>query len=145
MKTIKIKPVKITGKCRANLTSDDEFQIKGMNLENPGHSRLCFQALGHFPPIIIQLQQGNHFFAHATCPDCLSPQNGENCVTFLLGHADKWDLCQAISEYRRFGEKYPEPESARQLRLEATRHQQRGEFSEATKKMKAALAELKRL
>lgn len=145
MRTIKIKPVEITGICRANLTLDDEFQIKGVGLENPRQSRICIHALGHFPPIILQLQRGHHFFAHATCPDCLALQNGENCVLFLLGRADKWDLCQVMSEYRRLCEQYPEPETARQLRIKATQHQKRGEFSEATRRMKSALAELKRL
>lgn len=144
MRTINIKPVEIIGNCRAKLTPDDEFQIKGMKLENPKQSSLCFQALGHFPPIISQLQQGNHFFAHAICPECLSNLNGENYVLFLLGHADKWELCQAISEYRELCEQCPASEVARQLKREATHHQNRGEYSEAVQKMEAALVELKR-
>jgi hypothetical protein len=101
MKTIKVKPVEIIGDCRANLTLDDEFQIKGMRLENPRQSNLCFLALAHLPPVVAQLQAGNFFFAHVCCPDCVSRLECEHRVTFLLGHADKWELCQAMSEYRR--------------------------------------------
>lgn len=144
MKTIKVKPVEITGNCRANLTLDDEFQIEGMRLENPRQSSLCFLALGHFPPIVSQLQSENHFLAHVVCPDCLSRLDQENRVVYLLGHADKWELCQAISEYRRLCGECEEPEVAKQLRVEATQHQNRGEYAEATRKMAAALAELKR-
>ncbi len=146
MKTIKIKPVEILGTCRANLTLDDEFQIKGMNLENPRQSKLCFLALGHFPPIISQLQGKKHFFAHLSCPDCLSRMEQENGVVFLLGQIDKWDLSQAISEYRRLCKQYAqEPEAAKQLEAEATQYQKQGEYSMATQKMEAAVQELKRV
>jgi hypothetical protein len=145
MRTIYVKPVEIIGNCRANLTLDDEFQIIGMKLENPRQSHLCFMALGHFPSIISQLQQDNHFYAHAICPECLSHLGIENRVTFLLGHADKWELCQAISEYHRLWKQRPESEIARQLRQEAAQHQKQGKYAEATQKIKAALAELKRL
>ncbi len=101
MKSIKIKPVEIIGSCRANLTLNDEFQIKGMQLKNPRQSNLCFMALGQLPPIISQLQRGKQILAHTTCPDCLARLDQENCVVFLLGDADQWDLCQAISEERR--------------------------------------------
>ena len=145
MRTILVKPVEIVGNCRASLTPNDEFQIRGMRLENPRQSNLCFLALGHFPPTIAQLQQDNHFYAHVICPECLSHLGVENSVTFLLGHADKWELCQTISEYHRLWKQYPESEISRQLRVEATQHQKRGEYAEATQKMKAALAEMKRL
>ena len=146
MKTIKIKPVEVVGVCRAKLTPDDEFQIKGMNLENPAQSKLCFLSLGHFPPIVSQLQHEHHFFAHLACPDCLSRMEQENGVVFLLGHEDKWDLCQAISEYRRLCKAYAEePEFAKQLEQEATRYQKQGEYVKATEKMQAAVQELKRV
>ncbi len=145
MKTIKIKPVEIVGTCRANLSPDDEFQIRGMNLDNPEQSNLCFLSLGHFPPIVSQLQRENHFFAHLACPDCLSRMEQENGVVFLLGHADKWELCQAISEYRRLCKLCTEePEAAKQLEAEATQYQKQGDYSKATQKMTAAVAELKR-
>ena len=138
-------PVEINGKCRANLTSNDEFRIRGMKLENPGQSNICVLALGHFPPVITQLQQGNHFYAFVICPECPARPGVENSVTFLLGHGDKWDLCQTISEYHRLWKQYPESEIARQLRVEANQHQKQGEYAEATQKMKAALAEMERL
>jgi hypothetical protein len=145
MRTIYVKPVEIIGNCRANLTLDDEFRIKGMKLENPRQSNLCFLALGHFPSIVSQLQQDNHFYAHVICPECLSHLGVENSVTFLLGHADKWELCQAISEYHRLWKQRPESEIAGQLREEAAQHQKQGDYTEATQKMKAALVELKQL
>lgn len=153
MKIINVKPVELIGSCRAKLTLDDEFQIKGMNLENLRGSKLCFLALGHLPPIISQLQRGDQFFAHATCPDCLSRLDRENCVVFLLGHADKWALCQAISEYRRLCRhvqhvedpgRAKEPETSRQLKIAAIRYQKQGEYSKAAQKMTAAVEELKR-
>lgn len=147
MKTINVKPVELIGNCRARLTLDDEFQINGMNLENPRGSKLCFLALGHLPPIISQLQRGDQFFAHATCPDCLSRLDRENCVVFLLGHTDKWALCQAISEYRRLcrhAQQTEEPESSRRLRIAAIQYQKQGDHSKAAQKMAAAVEELKR-
>ena len=50
MQTIKVKPVEITGHCRAKLTPADEFQIRGTRLENPRQSNLCCLALAHLPP-----------------------------------------------------------------------------------------------
>ena len=145
MRTINIKPVEIFGDCLADLTLDDQFQVKEMKLDIPRACTLCFQALSYFPPIILQLQQENHFYAHATCgADCVTDPDSETCVTFLLGHADKWDLCQAISEYRRLRRRYPEPDSARQLWIEATQCQKQGEFVEAAQKMESALQELQR-
>lgn len=146
MRTIKIKPVEIIGKCSANLSPDDEFEIEGMRLKTPGRCNLCFLALGQLPPIISQLQYGKHFFAHATCPDCQSRLDKENHVVFLLGHADKWELCQAISEYCRLcRECAKEPVVSRRLTAEALRYQSAGDYSMAAQKMTAALAELKRV
>ncbi len=84
MKAIKIKPIEITGACRAGLTLADEFEIRGMNLVNPKHSRLCFLALSHLPPTVTQLQRGNCAVAHLCCPECLSGPENENRVVFLL-------------------------------------------------------------
>lgn len=146
MKTINIKAVEIIGNCRANLSLDDAFQIEGMQLKNPNQCNVCFLALGHFPPVISRLQSGSHFFAHVNCPDCLSRLEQENRVVFLLGHADKWELCLAISEYCRLCRQCAgEPKRARHLSELALRHQHLGEFEEATEKMKEALAELKRV
>jgi hypothetical protein len=146
MRTIKVKPVEIIGQCRANLSPDDEFEIEGMRLKNLEPCNLCFLALGQLPPIISQLQCGKHFFAHATCPDCQSRLDKENHVVFLLGHADKLELCQAISEYCRLCRACEkEPVVSRRLTAEALRYQNQGDYSTATQKMTAALAELKRV
>ncbi|GAB4463995.1 MAG: hypothetical protein Kow0031_41730 [Anaerolineae bacterium] len=140
MRTIKIKPVCVTGKCRAGLRLEDEVQIRGVNLENPGQSRVCCHAFSHFSPVISTLQHGDHFYAVATCPDCQCNGPRGARVDFLLGHADKWELCQAIVAYRQLRERVPEPAAARQLRAAAVEHQKRGEFVEAAEKMYAALA-----
>jgi hypothetical protein len=146
MKTIKVKPVEIIGNCRANLTLADEYQIKGMNLVNPRQSNLCFMALSNLPPIIALLQSEDYFFAHCFCPDCLARLDCENRVIFLLGHADKWELCQAISEYRRLCRQYgEESELARELEELALEYQKRGEYVQAVKIMAEAVAELKRV
>jgi uncharacterized repeat protein (TIGR04076 family) len=139
MQTIKIKPVRVSGKCRAGLRLADEVQVRGVNLENSGQSRVCCHAFSHFSPVIATLQRGDHFYAVVTCPDCQSSGPGGACVDFLLGHADKWELCQAIVAYRHLRECCPEPETARQLRIAATEHQKAGEFAEATAKIQAAL------
>lgn len=145
MKTIKIKPIEIIGGCRAGITTDDEFQINGMRVENPRQSNICLLALSLLPPTVTQLQRENRCFAHISCPDCVSSLKQENCVTFLLGHADKWELCQLTSEYHQlWGECNDEPVQARQLRQEATHHQQSGEYTLATEKMKTALGILQR-
>ena len=146
MKRIKVKPVEIIGNCRANITLADEFQIEGMRLKIPGPCNLCYMALSNFGPIVAQLQSGHHFFAHANCPDCLSDIDHPNQVVFLLGHADKWELCQAISDYCRLCRQCAaEPVSARRLTMEALRYQNEGDFDRATEKMTAAVAELKRI
>lgn len=145
MSTIKVKPVEVVGHCRARLSPGDEFEIKGTRLENLRQSNLCVLALGHLPPIVKQLQGGKHFYAHLTCPECLAREGQKNRVVFLLGHADKWALCQAISEYRRLCRRLgEEPVLAGQLGQEATHHQKQGDYSKAALKMVAAVAELKR-
>lgn len=100
MRTIKVKPVEIIGHCRANLTLDDEFQIEGTALVNPRQSNVCISALSHLPPIISVLQRGRRLYAHTACQECTG-LGRENRVVFLLGHADKWGLCQMLSEHRR--------------------------------------------
>jgi hypothetical protein len=145
MRTINVKPVEIIGNCDAQLTLDDEFQIEGKKLKNPRQSTLCLRALSHLPLLVTLLQSDKHFFTHLTCPDCLSRLDQTICVVFLLGHADKWELCQAISEYHRLNRQVKEPALARELRLEAIRLQSLGEYPDAVRKMEAALKELKRL
>ncbi len=145
MRTINIRPVEIIGRCPAGLTLEDEFQIKGMRLENPKGSNLCFLALSHFPMMIWQLQSESRFFSHASCPGCIMRLDRENRVVFLLGHADKWELCQVISEYRRLCRERKEPETARRLKTDAIEYQNRGDYAKALQRMRAALEELKRI
>jgi uncharacterized repeat protein (TIGR04076 family) len=146
MKTINVKPIEVIGNCRAQITVEDEFQIEGMRLMNPRQSNICFMALGHLPPIVSQLQSENHFFAHVTCPDCLARLDQENRVVFLLGHADKWELCRALSEYDRLCRQCAEePEPASQLRVEAIQYQQEDEYFKAVHSIESALTELKRM
>lgn len=145
MKTISIRPVKVIGHCPANLTLEDEFEVEGMNLRNAGGSAICFLALGHFPISMWQLQSESRFFSHASCPGCISRPDEEHRVVFLLGHTDKWELCQTISEYLALCMQYEEPEAARRLKEGAIQHQNRGEYSDAAQKMRAALREMKRV
>lgn len=141
MTAIKIKPVEIIGHCRANLTRDDEFQVEGTNLVNPGQSNVCVGALSHLPPAISTLQRGEKFFAHARCQNCTG-LGQENRVVFLLGHADKWELCERMSEYSRLCAEYGESAVARQLKAEAAELQSQGEYAAALRSMEAALQEL---
>ncbi len=145
MQTIKIKPVEIVGACRAGITPDDEFQINGMRLENPQHSNICLLALSFLPPTIRQLQRENKCFAHICCPDCVASLTEEHRVTFLLGHADKWEFCKLMSEYQALcGDCAQEPESAKQLRQEADHYLKLGVYTLATEKMQDALTTLQR-
>ena len=144
MKTILLKPFEVIGRCPANISPDNVLQIMGMNLVNPERHNTCFLALSHFPPMVWQLQSESRFFSHASCPGCTSELDQENRVIFLLGHEDKWDLCQVISEYLKLRQKVGETEHAVTLRDEAIRLQNRGEFSEALDPMRKALEELKR-
>ena len=140
MQTIKIKPVEMIGKCRAGITGDDEFQVTGMRLENPLQSNICLLATSFFPPTVKQLQRDHGFFAHVSCPDCVSSLETENRVTFLLGHADKWEYCKLASEYQNMCDGCPEePELAQQLRLEASRYLELGAYVMAAEKMQDAL------
>jgi hypothetical protein len=144
MRIINVKPVEIVGACPAGLKLTDEFQIAGMRLENPGNSTLCLLAVSQIPigQGIWQLQTGEGFFSHVTCPGCIRGPERENRVVLLLGHADKWQLCQAISRYLSLRQKYGEPESAVKLRNVAIGQQNRGDYSAATETMKAAVEEL---
>jgi hypothetical protein len=144
MKTVLIKPVETIGRCPANVSLDDVLQIKGMRLENPGGHNVCFLAPSHFPPMVWQLQSESRFFAHASCPGCTTELEQENRVIFLLGHEDKWDLCQVISEYRKLRKRVGEPKHAIALRDEAIRLQDQGNYAEALRLMQEALEELKR-
>jgi hypothetical protein len=143
MKPISIKPVQITGACPAGVTSDDLFRIDGMNLKNPKGNKVCFLAVSHFPIMIWQLQGENRFFAHASCPGCIKAMEQENRVVFLLAHDDKWSLSQIISEYLRLSKEVEEPEFAKRLKIKAIEYQNRGEYTEAERKMEGALAILK--
>jgi len=142
METIRVKPVTIIGNCPANLTLESEVQIQGMNLGNPNGNPICFLALSHLPVSTWQLQSGSRFFAHSSCPGCITDLDDENRVVFLLGHEDKWELCKVISEYLQLSKQYEEPKQALKLKREAMQHQNHGEFPEALDKMKAALKEM---
>jgi hypothetical protein len=146
MKTINVKPVQIIGACPAALTLADEFQIEGLRLNNPRQSTICFLAVSQLPigQGIWQIQGEERFFSHVSCPGCTVALEQEKRVVFLLGHADKWELSQIISEYLRLSQHRQEPEAARRARDEAIQHQNRGEYAEATAKMASALRELKR-
>lgn len=113
-----------------------------MNLDKPRGRRLCFLAIGHFPPSVWQLQGERRFFAHVSCPGCTSNMQEENRVVFLLGHSDKWPLCEAISEYLRLSRRVGETEVAAQLKAEAIGHQQAQDFVAAERKMRLALRAL---
>jgi hypothetical protein len=114
-----------------------------MNLENPNGNPICFLALSHLPVSTWQLQSGSRFFAHSSCPGCITDLDNENRVVFLLGHEDKWELSKTISEYLRLSKRYEEPEQALQLKTEAINHQNNREFPQALNKMIAALEVLK--
>ncbi|MFO7743673.1 MAG: hypothetical protein R6X31_15350 [Anaerolineae bacterium] len=143
MRTINIKPVEIIGDCPPGLTPADEFQVEGMRLENPKQSNVCFLALSHFPIMVWHLESESRFFSHASCPGCISRLDRENRVVFLLGHADKWGLCQLISEYLRLCRQHEETDAAGRLRAEAIHLQNQGEFANANRKMEAAVKEMR--
>ncbi|MEW6094552.1 MAG: hypothetical protein AB1531_11385 [Chloroflexota bacterium] len=145
MNGIRVRPVEIRGHCPAGLTPESEFQINGMNLVHANDFPLCFLSFSHLPPSVWQLQSGERFFAHVSCPGCTTRLDEENRVIFLLGHADKWDLCQVISEYRRMIREHPESKKARQLRLEAMQAQANGDFLLATRKMLAAVSTFRKV
>lgn len=144
MKTIRVRPVEILGTCPAGLSSEDEFEIDGMNLIPAPDGKLCFLAFGHLPPSVWQLQSESRFFAHVSCPGCTAELEHENRVIFLLGHADKWELCQVISAYRRRlrDAERAESETALSLRQDAMQAQSAGDFDRALEKMKLALRRL---
>ncbi len=142
MNKIKIKPVEIIGECPISLTMEDEFQINGMELENPNKSSICFASISQMPISTWQLQGGNRFFAHVSCPGCTMDLENENRVVFLSGHVGKWALCQSISEYLRLSKRYGEPDYAQALKELAIEFQNLGEFEQAESKMKRALRAL---
>lgn len=144
MQTVKIKPVQIVGRCPAGLAPEDEFRIEELRLENPRGSKICFLAVSQIPigQGIWQLQSEERFFSHVSCPGCIPEPGDENRVVFLLGHLDKWELCESISAYLRLSKQFGEPEAARALKEAAIRHQSKGEYEAATREMAAAVMEL---
>jgi hypothetical protein len=142
---INVRPVQVIGSCPAGLTSEDGFRLEGLRLENPSGSRLCFLAIGQIPlgQGIWQLQNDERFFSHVSCPSCTTRPDQERRVVFLLGHEDKWALCEHISEYLRLVRGRTEPDAARQAREEAILCQKRGEYVQATHQMALALGLLK--
>jgi hypothetical protein len=68
----------------------------------------------------------------------------ENRVVFLLGHSDKWPLCEVISEYMRLCRRVGESDAAARLRVEAIGHQDDQDFAAAELKMRLALKILRR-
>jgi len=141
---INVRPVQIIGSCPAGLTYQDEFQLVGLRLENRADSRLCFLAISQIPigQGIWQLQSNKRFFSHVSCPSCTVRFDQERRVIFLLGHADKWALCQHIAEYMAQNQGQAEPDAARQAREEAIHLQKRGAYAEATHHMEIALRAL---
>jgi hypothetical protein len=144
MKTISVEPVEIRGRCPASLTTCDEFRIEGMRIENPRGSRICFLALSQLPigMGVWQLQAGERFFSHVSCPGCTTDLAEENRVVFLLSHLDRRSLSRLISAYLRLSAARGETPRAQRLKGEAMAHQGRGEYDEAARKMEAALEEL---
>lgn len=140
---INIKPVEIIGNCPAQLRLSDLIQIEDLKIINSQNCGLCFLALNHIPILIWKLQSNLSFFAHSSCPGCTLSLQAENRVIFLLGHRDKWDLCQYISEYRRLGRMYGESTDAKSLKEIAIQLQSKGQYLEATLQMEVALKELK--
>lgn len=138
---IRVKPVEISGCCRAGLSLDDDFLIDGSNLLNPRHSQMCIGALSHLPPVVATLQQGAQLFAHARCQNCTGVAQ-ENRVVFLLGRADRWELCECMSEYGRLCAEHGEPAVARRLKAEATELNRHGDYAGALQKIEGALDEL---
>lgn len=146
MDTIHVKPIEIVGTCPAELTPDDAFQIEGMKIRGCGEGAVCFLAVSQISivPLVWQLQSGERFFGHVSCPGCTVDLAQENRVVFLVSRADKWELSQVISEYLRLCKRHGEPEAAKRLKEEAIQHQRRGEYAETMQKMAAALLQLKR-
>jgi hypothetical protein len=93
--------------------------------------------------MVWQLQSENRFFSHSSCPGCISRLDQENRVVFLLGHVDKWELCQVIPEYLRLRRQHEERAAAGRLKAEAIEHQSRGEFGEAARKVRIAVQEMR--
>ena len=141
---VNIRPVEIIGHCPAGLTLGDECQLEGMELKNPKSSRVCWLALSQLPigQGIWQVQSGERFFSHVSCPGCIADLEHENRVVFLLGHGDKWELCQIIAEYLKYCKSSSEPALAKELKEIAIGQQSRGEYEAATETMKTALKEL---
>lgn len=144
MNKVKVRPVEIIGRCPAGVTTADEFVLDGIRIENARNSVICLPALSQIPigQGIWQVQNDERIFSHVSCPGCISEIENENRVVFLLGHSDKWELCQTVSEYMRLRKKHIEPRSAAALRNSAMEQQNSGEFAAAAETMKAAIREL---
>ena len=142
----RIRVAAVRGACNARLEVGDTFQLESLSITPRGNDRVCFLAVSQLPigQGVWQLQSEERFFSHVSCPGCIAGPERENRVVFLLGHADRWRLCQLISEYLELSKSAGEPEAARQLSQEAIAHQKRGEYDEAAHKTELALQELRR-
>ena len=135
---IRVVPVHVIGRCPAGLTLGAEFLVEGMTVSSPHGDGPCLAALSHLPMAVWQTQSGRRFFAHSSCPGCTRRLPHENRVVFLLGHADKWELCCAISEYLKLIKRIGEPSEAQRLKAEAIVCQERGDYAGAVARMRAA-------
>lgn len=144
MKLVNVKPVQVIGDCPVELGQGDEFQVDGMLLKNPAGKKVCILAVSQLMigQGIWQLQSGERFFSHVTCPGCMTEPDQENRVVFLLCHADKQELGQNISDYLRLCKQKDEPEAARLLKEEAIMQQSKGNYAEAARIMRSALQAL---
>jgi hypothetical protein len=155
MLTVKVRPIEFQGRCAAGLIEEDEFQVSGVRLLIPRGSSICFLALSHLAPVIRQLQSESRLFVHAACPGCPSPLNPENRVTFLLGQAEKWELCRTISAYQRVIRPSNELEAALGTAPETApgpdawvgplAPRERGESSGAEQRIRTVIEELRRV
>ena len=147
MSVVAVCPVEVIGSCPAGITTTDEFEIADMALLNPAGHRVCFMAVAQLPigQGVWQLQSGERFFSHVSCPGCSSDPERENRVVFLLSHADKRELSHAISEYLRLWRRHVEPDTARRLKEEAIHFQSRGDYTAAARHMASAVEQMRRL
>ncbi len=145
---LRAEAVEVLGVCPAGLSVGEEFPVGGAGADGltvtPGAVRpVCVWAAGAFAPTVWQLRAGSRFFGHASCPGCTIDPAHENRVVFLLGHADKWDLCRLISEYLRLRRDHGEPPSAAALSTRAMAHQEGGDFAAAAEAMRQAVEALR--
>ena len=146
LKSIRIKPIWINGKCPINIQFDDEFFITGFELKNPKNSRICYECIFQLYQSINQLKTEQALFKEITCSYCQEIVDKKNSITFLAAYVNTWEIGKVLVQYSRMKKKFDEPADALKLRMKLERmlEKEKVDYEKILAGLKTALKMYKR-